>query len=442
MFKHIFISEEGAGSGKMSRKALLISNKYPFPADDGKKTVLAGFSAYLLDRYGIDNFIYVVIGKPDVKLDEMLSGRTVFIKPPGRLAQLWNLMVLFFRKDSQSMQEALTWSAVTDRALHTLLAEVKPELVILDTIRIGQYFYTHDEGSYRRILYMDDLFFVRFERLLKLADSRDGIELEPMGTFATHLPAFARALLRSKWLQKLLFKFEMTRVKSRETASPGHFDRCLLINPNEAATLSGITGASNVFSIKPLLFRDDGKLKRHYSGAPDFLIFGSLRHPVYRASVIRFLECCMDEISRIMPDARIRIVGAGADDVIIKITEKYPNNIELAGFVNDLDSLFLSSSALLVPMLAAGGLKLKALTALYYGLPMITTSSGIDGIDVQDNIDCILENRIERFPEKMKRLCDVHLNSEISHNARQTFLKYYSRDSIFTEYDRLFGSVD
>jgi glycosyltransferase involved in cell wall biosynthesis len=90
-------------------------------------------------------------------------------------------------------------------------------------------------------------------------------------------------------------------------------------------------------------------------------------------------------------------------------------------------------------MLAAGGLKLKALTALYYGLPMISTSSGVDGLEVEDNFDCIVENRLDLFPEHMKRLCDARLNREISTNARQTFLKYYSRDSVFAEYDNLFG---
>lgn len=43
--------------------AVIISNKYPFPPDDGKKTVLAGFLAYLIDRFGRDNVLYVVIGR-------------------------------------------------------------------------------------------------------------------------------------------------------------------------------------------------------------------------------------------------------------------------------------------------------------------------------------------------------------------------------------------
>jgi len=424
------------------RKALLVSNKYPFPTDDGKKTVLAGLAAYLKYKYGMDDFLYVVIGNPEVEPDEQRSGRTVFIRPPGRLVQLWNLATLLFRKDSPSLQEALTWSPVTSKALHALVDQLQPELLVLDTIRIGQYFTGREDGPWRRVVYMDDLFYLRFERLLQVANSDQDVELDPVGTFAPHLPGFARALLRSAVLQKFLFRFEMSRVKQREIACPKLFDRCLLINPNETRTLAELSAADNVYSIRPLLFLDDGKPLRDYSGAPDFLIFGSLRHPVYRASVIHFLETCMEDISRNIPGARIRIVGSGADATLRSLVAKYADTVELTGFVDDLDALFASSSALLVPMLAAGGLKLKALTALYYGLPMISTSSGVDGVEVVDNFDCIVEDRFEMFPQHMKRLCDVDLNREISNNARQTFLKYYSRDSVFAEYDRLFGQTD
>ena len=434
----ILVSENDDTAAMINKRVVLVSNKYPFPADDGKKTVLAGFAAYFLAKYGKDNFTYIVIGQPEVKLNEKLSGNTVFITPPGRLAQLWSLVRLLFSGDSQSLQEALTWSAATNQKLQNLIAEISPDIVVLDTIRIGQYFNQCDVYPYRRILYMDDLFYVRFERLLQVADNQPDIELDPVGTFASHLPAIAKLLLRAKLVQKLLFRFEMSRVKYRETKSPEQFDRCLLINPNEARTLTDVTSASNIFSVKPLLPVPDTSLQRNYAGAPDFLIFGSLRHPVYRASVIRFLECSMETIQREMPAARIRIVGAGADDTIIKLAEKYSDNIMLEGFVDDLEALFASSCCLLVPMLVAGGLKLKALTALYYGMPMISTDAGIDGIEVQGGVDCIIENALERFPQQMQKLCDPHLNRDISHNARQTFLKYYSRDSVFTEYDGLF----
>lgn len=422
----------------VKQTAILISNKYPFPCDDGKKAVITGFLEYLVERYGHGNVYYIVVSG-ELSVEAGLPGvEFAWVKPPGLLAQVYGFAKSLFGASEKSFQEALTYSPRVKAELRRLVRERDAAILILDTLRTGQYFEDVLPGGIPRILYMDDLFYLRYKKILD-AVKEHKITIDPAGTFASFLPAVAKRLLRIGGLQSLLFKMEMKKIERREVASISVFEKCLLINENEAQVLKKRIPGGEVGTIKPLLFRQSCKMARNYAGAPLYLMFGSLRHPVYRASVTHFLETCMDDIVRQMPDAKIRLVGGGADRNLQQLADHYHHNIEICGFIQNIDSVFSESCALLLPLLAAGGLKIKAITALYYGLPVISTDNGVNGLPLKSDTDYIGENRIENFPMHMAELRDTQLNEKISVNASHAFRKNFSREQIFVEYRKIFG---
>lgn len=430
--------QTGRSDQLAAKKAILISNKFPFPANDGKKTVLVGFLHYLTDRFGNDNVTYVVIGKQDQASMPAMPCKTIWISPPRRLSQVWHLLTNIVNPRGKSLQESITFSAAIQTKLDRLVRETTPALLLFDTLRIGQYFESKTYTGCQRILYMDDLFYLRFRRMLDVSATQ-GAALDVTGTFSAFLPRFAQAFLRIGFLRDTFLRIEINRVERRELSSPALYDRCLLINPNEVELLKTRSRNNNVYPVKPVLALNPCPRPRNYQGAPVFLMFGSLRHPVYRASVIHFLNVAMKETVRSLPSAKIIIIGDGADSEVEGLCNLYRDNIELAGFVENIDSLFSSACALLVPLLTAGGLKLKTLTALYYGLPIIATDNGVDGIPLQDTLDFIRENDITRFPIHMRKLCDVQFNKTLSENTSKAFVGNYAKERVYEEYDDLFG---
>ena len=423
----------------MNKTAVIVSTKYPFPSDDGKKTVLAGFLGYLLERFGKENVLYVVISrKPPGAISEKVCA-TVWIAPPGLTTQVWNLFKCFSGIENKSMQEALTYSSKVERTLNALVNPIQPELLILDTLRTGQYFWSSGPPGTRLILYMDDLFSLRFRRMSEISATTKDVRFDPSGTFSSTLPRFARALIRFGSVQKYLFRMEAARMEARERESAARFDRCLLINPNETQLLREQCPGRPISTVTPVLFRTPCTIQRKFDGTPLFLLFGSLRHPVYRASVIRFLHHGMDGVLQRIPHARICMIGDGVDDEIRGLCRRFGNHVETPGFVESLDAVFSTACALLVPLLAAGGLKLKSLTALYYGLPIIATDSGVDGIPLVDGTHYLRENIIERYPAHMLRLMDIPYNFKISHNASALFNDHYSKERVYRDYDELMG---
>jgi len=421
------------------KRVLLVSTKYPLPTDDGKKTVLAGFLFYLVDRLGGDNVTYVVVGRNEQELPAPPPCRTIWIEPPGRLTQTWNALRSLCGRDEKSLQEALTYAPRIERQLSDLVDQIKPNLLLLDTLRMGQYFWNSKLADCRRVLFMDDLFYLRFRRMLEAAATDPSVRFNPAGTFAPSLPAIARKVLRITPVQNLLYRLESAKSERRELESPRHFDRCLLLNPNEARELRERCQQGSILPVEPLLDVAPSAPPRRFDGTPLFVLFGSLRHPVYRASVLRFLQRSMEDALAKIPDARIEIVGAGADDEIRAHCARFGDRVTIRGFLQNIDPLFTTACALLIPLIAPGGLKLKTLTALYYGLPIVATDSGVDGIPLRDGVDFVRENTLERFSVQMDRLRDLSFNHAVSRNATRAFQKHYSKDRVYRGYDAIFG---
>ncbi|HET9651846.1 MAG TPA: hypothetical protein VFP36_06630, partial [Usitatibacter sp.] len=160
----------------MKHGAVLVSNKYPFPADDGKKATLAGLVGYLVERFGAEAVTYVVIARKPVAAPPPIGCEVVWMPPPTRARQAWNGMLCLSGVSPRSLQEALTWSPVIAEALAALVARLEPRLLVMDMIRTGQYFEQPANGALR-VLFMDDLYYVRFRRLLDVAASSPGASI-------------------------------------------------------------------------------------------------------------------------------------------------------------------------------------------------------------------------------------------------------------------------
>jgi glycosyltransferase involved in cell wall biosynthesis len=81
-----------------------------------------------------------------------------------------------------------------------------------------------------------------------------------------------------------------------------------------------------------------------------------------------------------IPDAVLRIAGRGASPALLAAAARNPG-IELLGFVDDLASVLWSASVFVAPLRSGGGIKTKIIQAMGYGMPVVTTPVGAEGIE-------------------------------------------------------------
>lgn len=115
-----------------------------------------------------------------------------------------------------------------------------------------------------------------------------------------------------------------------------------------------------------------------FSKREGILFVGGFGHPPNEDAVLWFAEQIFPEIRR-QCDIPFYVVGANPTERVKKLEG---NGIRVKGFVTDdeLAELYDTCRMAVIPLRYGAGVKGKVIEALYYGIPMITTSVGIEGI--------------------------------------------------------------
>ena len=142
---------------------------------------------------------------------------------------------------SYTAQEAMLGSAAAARRGARAGGGSGPPIEVYDTIRIGQHAPAAPRAR-RRVLYLDDLFSVRYDRMLNFAADNGEVTFDPLGEFAENVPGFARPLIRRPEVYRPILRQERDRIRQREDAAVRRFDVSLLVNEAEVELLKRRSG--------------------------------------------------------------------------------------------------------------------------------------------------------------------------------------------------------
>ncbi len=121
------------------------------------------------------------------------------------------------------------------------------------------------------------------------------------------------------------------------------------------------------------------------------------------------------------PGARIALVGALPPQQLRAAAQAAPVPVEVTGRVDQIGPWFAGSRLLAVPLRMGGGTRLKILEAMAHGLPVVTTSIGCAGIDVEHEHDIIVADEPAEFARWVDRLLeDDDLVARIGAQGRAT----------------------
>ena len=108
-------------------------------------------------------------------------------------------------------------------------------------------------------------------------------------------------------------------------------------------------------------------------------------------------------------------------------------------FAEKLEGYYNNSKIALCPMLQGTGVKIKVVEALAYGLPVVCTSRGTDGLPNKQDNGCMVSDDVSQFAKNiMALLQDESLYEHQSHMAKQLFNNSFSSNVVFKLLDRSF----
>ncbi|PZD74161.1 GDP-mannose-dependent alpha-(1-6)-phosphatidylinositol monomannoside mannosyltransferase [Acaryochloris thomasi RCC1774] len=120
------------------------------------------------------------------------------------------------------------------------------------------------------------------------------------------------------------------------------------------------------------------------------------------------LEQIFPKLQRLYPDCLLVLVGASPTQQMLA-TSQSAKNIWITDFVSDVRPYLALSTAVIVPLIDGGGTRLKILEAFASGRPVVSTTKGAEGLNVEDGKQILIRDSVD---ELVKGIGDLWSDSD------------------------------
>ena len=145
-------------------------------------------------------------------------------------------------------------------------------------------------------------------------------------------------------------------------------------------------------------------------------------------AVCWFINDAWSQVKAKYPSATFTIVGMNPSKKVLQLADK--PGVKVTGFVDDVIPYFNQANLFVAPFRLARGVQNKVLQAFACGLPTITTSMGIEGINAQHQENVLIANDIATILKAIDQLVsDPDKAATIGKNARALLEQDFSWES-------------
>lgn len=429
-------SRSGPPECEQMKRYAVISNLAPSGAETGVKIFWTGFLRFLAGDGTAPEIIYIQVGGDEVRADLIWPSITRYfrINGPGRIRQLINALVHAFLARRCSFQEGVLFAPVIARQIQAVLKANPCEIIVYDTVRMGQYQPSLAAYAERHVLYMDDLFSLRYRRILEASRRYPEILSTALGNFERNLSPFACAVVRRSNVAIWLLRTEARLIEESEIRIADRFASIALVNDEEAAELirrapsARVSLVRHIFPSVSVPSRVAANIRYN-----EFVFLGNLNLPHNAAAVFEFIRNHWRNVKSKLPEAKLRVIGRGAPAWLERAGKEFAPEVTIEGFVPDLAGVLAESSAMVIPLTFGSGVKIKTIEALRAGIPVIATKIGVEGIAVRDGVEARVV-AVDDFPEAMAAMRQPSTNEAYSRAGRLFFEQHYSFERVAAGY--------
>ena len=176
---------------------------------------------------------------------------------------------------------------------------------------------------------------------------------------------------------------------------------------------------------------------------PRIIHLGTMFWPPNIEGVLWFANHVLPYILQEVPETKFIVAGKKPPPEINALAEKsspFNGHIEVTGFVPDPTALLASSSVFVVPLLAGGGMRVKILDAWLWGLPMVSTRIGAEGIMTKPGEDILIADEPRDFAGEVTRILkDKSLAYKLREKGRASVEMHYDWQKVYRRMDDFYG---
>ncbi len=280
-----------------------------------------------------------------------------------------------------------------------------------------------------------------------------------MAPFAVDLPAGARIIdqhnavwtivarmaARSDLVRRIGLQLEARRLRRAEARLCARFDGMLAVSEPDYAFLKLAANEVGVelppTAIIPIAIDALGEAPIQRHETPDTILsMATMFWPPNVDGVLWFAREVFPIVQRAVPHARVALVGARPPAAVRQLAANPA--IDVPGYVADPRPYLERTAALIVPVHAGGGMRVKILEALARGLPIVSTTIGYEGIDLTPGEHLLVGDTPTAFAEALIRLLhDPALGRQLAAQGRRVAEQRYDWRVVCPAIDALYAAA-
>ena len=172
----------------------------------------------------------------------------------------------------------------------------------------------------------------------------------------------------------------------------------------------------------------------------DLVFTGALTYAPNLDAMDNFLNGIFPMILTSAPDTKLTITGSTAGVPVQSLARN--GHVRFTGHVEDVRPVVADAAVCIVPLRRGAGTRLKILEAMALGTPVVSTSKGAEGLEVQAEEHLLIADRPDEFAEQTVRLLrSPQLRERLAANAYALVREKYDWASIRDGFRRLVEQV-
>ena len=229
-------------------------------------------------------------------------------------------------------------------------------------------------------------------------------------------------------------RVEAAKLRRYEAAVCRKFDQVFVLSEHDKLKLETETGPATI-KVLTLPVSAAGAPERNRLADRLILSLGDLSNPAREESTWWFGKEIFPRIQQRVPDVRWAIIGSEPSP---RIRSLACSAIQVTGYVSDLHDYVKKARVCVVPLRIGGGIRVKILDMLNWGVPCVTTPEGVQGLDLQHDEHILIARDAEAFAKAtVEVLTNDPTHSRLMSAGREFVLANNSPDAARQELGRI-----
>jgi len=229
---------------------------------------------------------------------------------------------------------------------------------------------------------------------------------------------------------KLVWRREAAKMRRFEARACARADGVIAVSERDADTFRSRFGAKTALAIPTGVDPDYFRFAPPAEDAPAQIVFaGSMDWKANQDGLFWFLDEVWPKIAAARPDASFIAIGKNPPHALIKKAQERRFNWRFTGFVDDIRDE-ARGAAFTIPLRVGGGTRMKAFEAMAMGLPVVSTSLGVEGLPVRAGEHYLAADEAHAFAAQLLRLlADFPLRARLARKARSLVEGRFSHEA-------------